>query len=103
MAAKEGQQLSVYLVPAERERADDVLRFFTAVAGADGKLEMSSVAPGRYWVLVTSEVVSLNKLRSPDAGELRLKLRREAEAAKSELELKPCQNVTNFQPQITQM
>lgn len=96
VAAKEGENLSVYLVPAERERADDVLRFFTAVAGADGKFEMNSVAPGRYLVLVTSEVVALNKLRSPDAAELRSKLRREAEAAKTELELKPCQNVTDF-------
>ena len=101
LTPKEGEKLSVYLVPAERERVDDVLRFFTTVAGVDGKIELNNVAPGRYWVLVTSEAVSLNKLRSPDATEVRSRLRRAAEAAKSEIELKPCQNLANFQPPVT--
>lgn len=79
-----------------------MLRFFTAAAGAEGKVELNNVAPGRYLVLVTSESVSLKKLRLPDATGLRTRLRREAEATKSELELKPCQNVTDFQPQLKQ-
>jgi hypothetical protein len=33
----------------------------------------------------------------PEANETRSRLRREAEAAKNEIELKPCQKVTEFQ------
>lgn len=97
---KEPEKLWVYLVPAEREHADDVLRFFATVTN-EGKVKLENVAPGRYFVLVTDEELALSKLRSPDGVELRARLRREAEAGKSELELKPCENVTNFEPQMT--
>ena len=88
----------VYLVPAESEKGLDVLRYFTAAVKADGKIALSSIAPGRYWVLVRSEkvVTSESKLRLPDQSEFRAKLRREAEAANTTIEFKPCQNVTGF-------
>jgi hypothetical protein len=35
-------------------------------------------------------------MRAPDETETRARLRRDAEAAKVEIELKPCQNVTDF-------
>jgi hypothetical protein len=44
-----------------------------------------------------NESAVLSKLRIPDDAESRSKLRREAELAKTETELKPCQNVTDFQ------
>ena len=37
------------------------------------------------------------KLRSPDEGDMRTRLRREAEAAKTEIEFKPCQDVMGYQ------
>jgi hypothetical protein len=89
----------VYLVPAEREKALDVLRFFAAAVKADGKIALNNIAPGNYLVLVKSDtnVSSLTKLRSPDQLEVRAKLRREAEAANKTSELKACQNMVGFE------
>ena len=90
---------SVFLVPAERENAKDVLRFFVAPA-SDGTFVINNLPPGRYWALARSAGESdsdlQSKLRLPDQHEARAKLRHEAEAAKTEIELKPCQNVTNY-------
>jgi hypothetical protein len=89
--------LLLYLVPAEKERAEDVLRFFGAAVGPDGKVALTNLPPGRYWSLVKSNTeVLTDKLRMPDQKELRASLRREAEAAKSAIDLKPCQHLTDF-------
>jgi hypothetical protein len=94
-------RLFVYLVPAERGRAEDVLRYFAGPVSPDGKITLNNIAPGRYWVLaqtVSDDVLSpLAKLRLPHETETRARVRREAEAAKTELEFKPCQSVTDFQ------
>jgi hypothetical protein len=89
----------VYLVPAEREKASDVLRFFAAAVKADGKFALNNIAPGRYWVSVKSDAAatSVTKLRWPDQADFRTKLRQDAEAANKEIEFKPCQNVVGFQ------
>ena len=64
----------------------------------DGKITLSNLAPGRYWLLAQPALDGgLTKLRLPDATETRAKLRREAEAVKTEIELKPCQNVVDYQ------
>jgi len=42
----------------------------------------------------------LTKLRLPEETETRAKLRRDAEAEKTEIEFKPCQNVTDYQLQL---
>lgn len=101
----EGQKLppklAIYLVPAEREKADDVLRFFVTPVASDGNFAINNLAPGRYWLLArpANENVSVtnSKLRLPDEGTTRATLRRDSEAAKAEIELKPCQNVTDYQ------
>jgi len=94
------EKLVVYLAPAEREKADHVLRFYAAPVSADGEIELSNIAPGRYWILAQPPVDGaespMTKLRLPDAVETRLRVRRSAEAAKTEIELKPCQNVVDF-------
>jgi len=94
------EKLFVYLVPAEREKADDVLRFFAVPVTPDGKIALNNLAAGRYWVLAQPAIDGaqspLTKLRLPDATETRAKLRRDAEAEKNEIELKPCQNVVDF-------
>jgi hypothetical protein len=93
------EKLVVYLAPVEREKADDVLRFYAALV-SKGKVELTNIAPGRYWVLaqpaIDDAASPLTKLRLPDEVETRLRLRRASEAAKMEIELKPCQRAVDF-------
>ena len=93
------EKLIAYLVPVEREKAEDVLRYFVAPVSTDGKIAVDNVAPGRYWILAqttTDDRSPSTKLRLPDSTEMRSALRRAAEAAKTEIEFKPCQNVVDF-------
>ena len=91
----------LYLVPSEQDKAGDVLRFFVTEIGADGTFVLNSVAPGRYWILAQTnsdpQIATLTKLRQPEAATARTKLRKTAEAKKTEIELKPCQNLTGYQ------
>ena len=93
-------KLWIYLVPVERERADEVLRFFGSAVSPKRNFTLGNVAPGRYWVVTRAETedgaAPLTKLRLPHENETRAWLRREAEAAKTEIELKPCQTVADF-------
>jgi len=93
--------LFVYLVPGEKENAEDVLRFFASGVGSDGVFALNNLQPGRYWVLgqVTpnTEAQSQTKLRSLAEAETRAALRRAAEAGKLLLEFTPCQNVVDYQ------
>jgi carboxypeptidase family protein len=92
------EKLFVYLVPAEKEKAEDVLRFYAAAASADGNVTANNVAPGRYWVLAKAASHGVQtKLRLPDANEIRAQLRREAEGGKTEIELKACASVSDYQ------
>jgi Carboxypeptidase regulatory-like domain len=92
--------LYAYLVPAEREKADDVLRFFATEVAGDGTFAINAIPPGRYWsiaqVVVDKEAPSMTKLRLPDAAETRQRISREAAILKLETEFKPCQNVTDY-------
>lgn len=94
------ERLYVYLVPAEREAADDPLRFYGAAVTAAGKAALNNLAPGRYLVFAqgaTDESVSpLARLRSPDGTAYRNRLRREAETLKTEIELKVCQKLADL-------
>lgn len=93
--------LYVYVVPAEKESADDALRFYGAAVTADGKVALNNLAPGRYLVLAHATTESpLTRLRSPEEKTYRLKLRREAEAAKNEIELKPCQTLNDLKVRV---
>jgi hypothetical protein len=98
----EGEQVPrnffVYLVPAEHEKVNDVLRFYSEPIQSNGYIGISNIAPGRYWILAGEGGAAspLMKLRSPQETETRKRLRVEAEAAKNEIELKPCQIITGF-------
>ena len=100
----EGQKLPsrlfIYLVPAERERADDILRYFASLASADGSFALDNLPPGRYWVIAQAanenESNVLSKLRLPDETEMRARLLHDAETSKIETEIKPCQNVNDY-------
>jgi hypothetical protein len=92
--------LRVYLVPAERDKSDDALRYFTGDLNVDGTFAINNLPPGRYLALALrppADNASLTeKLRLPDAAETRTKIRRAAELAKTEVELKPCQNLIDY-------
>ncbi|HCX30533.1 MAG TPA: hypothetical protein DHU55_12320 [Blastocatellia bacterium] len=92
--------LYVHLVPAEKENVEDVLRLFAGEVNSDGTFALNNLPPGRYWavarVAADNETQSVAKLRSPDEVETRAQIRRAAEAAKTEIEFKPCQNVSDY-------
>jgi hypothetical protein len=92
-----------YLTPAEPEKASDVLRFFAADVAPDGTFTLSNLPPGKYFALtqanVDAQLATQAKLREPatEVATARAKLRRTAEAKKTEIELKPCQNLADYQ------
>lgn len=92
---------AVYLVPAEADKAADVLRYFITDVASDGTFTLNNLPPGRYWSVlqnpVQAEIATVQKLRLPESAEARTKLRRAAEAQKSAVELKPCQTLTDYQ------
>jgi Carboxypeptidase regulatory-like domain len=101
VAAKEGarlpSRLRVHLTPAEPALANDPLRYAEAVVRSDGSFALNNIAPGKYWLVARAapddEPVDLPPaLIAWDAVE-RAKLRKEAEALRSEIELKPCQRL----------
>ncbi len=99
--AKEGMKLPsrlrAHLIPAEATAANDALRYAEAIVRSDGSFEFKHIAPGKYLLharQVAEKEAGDDQVRPAawDAGE-RTKLRREAEAAKNEVELQPCQRV----------
>lgn len=94
-------KLYLRLVPAEKEFAEDVLRFFTVPVDANGMFVVNNMPPGRYWALAQiaadNEPQSDLKLRAPEESETRGRLRRAAEAGTTSIELKPCQNLLDYQ------
>jgi hypothetical protein len=92
---------AVLLVPAEADKAADVLRYFITNVAADGAFALNNLPPGRYWSLlqnpVQAELATLIALRSPESAEARTKLRRTAESQKAAVELKPCQTLSDYQ------
>jgi hypothetical protein len=92
--------VAVYLVPADREKTADVLRYFVSSVAADGAFSFNNLPPGNYLVLpraLDADTSTIAKLRLPESTEARTKLRRAAETQKINLELKPCQNLTDYQ------
>lgn len=92
-------RIVVYLVPAQKAPADDVLRHFAVPVADDGSFSFDQVPPGRYWTIAkpvaADNEINTATLRLPGMAEARVKLRREAEDAKSEIDLKPCQTLRN--------
>jgi hypothetical protein len=93
-------RLRAHLIPAEAVAANDALRYAEALVRSDGSFEFKHIAPGKY--LLHARQVAEKEAGDDriwpaawDASE-RLKLRREAEAAKNEVELQPCQRVKDY-------
>lgn len=97
--AKPPSRLRVYLLPAEAEAKDDVLRFAELIA-EDGSFSFTNLAPGKY-LLATRPIVESDSPETPALpaawnAQERAKLRQEAETAKADVELKSCQRVNDF-------
>jgi hypothetical protein len=101
LATKNGQtvprHLMVQLVPAERERADDPLRFFETEVDGQGAFSLKNIAPGKYWVLSRPSDVSVNRAyRSQSWTAMgRAKLLKEALIANDRVELSLCGTLIN--------
>jgi hypothetical protein len=95
--AKLPSRLRVHLIPAEVSAADDVLRYAETTVGVDGEFGFKHLAPGKYLLYArqSSEKEANSDRSRPLAWDEieRAKLRREATAAKNEIELKVCERV----------
>jgi hypothetical protein len=99
----EGQRLPpnlrVYLVPAEKDSADNVLRFFEMRADTDGSFAMGNIAPGTYWMVAgaadESELAKVKPIRQDSA--LRSQVVKEAEKTRNEIQLQPCQRIVDYE------
>ena len=104
LALAEGEKVPprtfVYLAPVERERAENSLSYFGTPVTSEGKIAINNIAPGRYWIYAQTisedAPMPLARIRFPHETETRAQIRREAEAAKTEIEFKPCQSVVDF-------
>lgn len=92
--------LHVHLVPADREQANDVLRYSETAIMSDGSFAFSNIAPGRYFIVSRVEPGVETPGTSPRSSAwdptARAKLRQEAEAAKVVIDLKPCQRLRDY-------
>src|SRR5262245_30041803 len=93
-------RLRIHLIPAEARAADEVLRYAEAYARSDGSFLLSNLAPGKYWLI--ARAAPDDETSDPpvapiawDANE-RAKLRRQAMAAKNEIELQPCGRLKDY-------
>jgi hypothetical protein len=90
--------MRLYLVPAERDSSENLLRFFEGTVANDGTFAMGNLAPGRYWMIaqpaVESDSNSVKSIKSDSA--FRSKVLRDGEALKKEIAFKPCERTTDY-------
>lgn len=98
----EGQQappnLRVDLIPAEKESAENVLRFFETRADSDGSFVIGNIAPRRYWIIeraVDENDSATAKSLRQDAL-LRSQLLKAATTRK-EIQFQPCQRLLDYE------
>ena len=98
--------LHVHLVPADREQANDVLRYSETTIMSDGSFAFSNIAPGRYFIVSRVEPGAETQGTStrPSAWDptARARLRQEAEAAKVVVDLKSCQRLRDYALRVEQ-
>jgi 5-hydroxyisourate hydrolase-like protein (transthyretin family) len=91
-------RVRLYLVPQERERADDALRYSEATVerkNREGEFSFAGLAPGRYILVALPEPV--RKRGAPEQSafadaDSRARLRREAESRGARITLAPCEH-----------
>lgn len=87
-------KLQIHLLPAEKESADDVLRYAHANTTGEGRFQFKNIAPGRY--LLLAKPVNEDSAKLVWNAAQRAVLRNEAEAAGNLVELAACQRVNDF-------
>lgn len=102
LTAAEGQSLPTrafaYLVPAEKENATNLLRFFEARAGSDGTFAFENVPPGEYSILaLNTEAERPPGILIRQDSSLRLAVTREAAKSKQSVTLKACERLENYE------
>jgi Carboxypeptidase regulatory-like domain len=90
----------VHIIPAEETAAEDLLRYAETTTRSDGSFEMKHLAPGKYFllareILAREWIEDQPKVVAWDHLE-RAKLRREAQALKQEIALRPCQQINDY-------
>ncbi len=90
--------MRVYLVPAERESIENVLRFFEAADEGDGRFAIANIAPGRYWIIarLTEAIDSTRVKLIRQDSDFRARVVREAESLKKEVSFKPCERTVDY-------
>jgi hypothetical protein len=92
-------RMRVYMVPATREQAGNVLRYAVAPVQSDGTFSFAHVAPGAYRLVTRAATAEQSPadaqalFANPDA---RARLLGEAEAARQLVTLQQCQRVNDF-------
>jgi len=88
----------LYLVPAEKERADDTLRFSNTLLSPDGSFSFRNLAPGHYFLLAKVENDASDKFRPLEWDpKERAALLRSSVASGFAVEIKPCKLVADLQ------
>ncbi len=101
VAEKDGSPLParirLHLVPSEPAAVNDLLRYAETLTRGDRAFEFKYLAPGKYWLTARAvdDPEPANHLPVAWDDAERAKLRKEAEALKIEVELKPCQRISD--------
>jgi hypothetical protein len=93
-------RLRVHLIPAEKESADDLLRYYEARVEADDSFIFSNLAPGKYRIVArpseSEETNDEDELPLAWNDQDRRKLRGQAEQADASIEFQRCQRIGNY-------
>jgi protocatechuate 3,4-dioxygenase beta subunit len=88
----------VYLIPAEKEAADDLSRYAQTNVSGDNSFNFKHLSPGRYYLLakpINDDSSRAARLEAWDNAR-RAALRKEAEAVGAIVELQPCQRLNDY-------
>ena len=91
--------MTIFLVPAEKEAGENLLRFFETRAGSDGSFAFGNIPPGRYWLIsrIVDESDPSKVMRVRQNALLRSQVLKEAESLKNEITLQPCRRLRDYE------
>jgi len=88
--------LRVFLVPAERRRAEERLRFSETEAGSDGSFKFNNFAPGSYRIFARTVQQKDSAEHAADTAAGRAGLLRDAGDKAPMVELHPCERQVDY-------
>ena len=96
-------RLRFYLVPAEKERSDNVLDYFEAGVQRDGTFSLANITPGRYFVFTrAAEDADANSIKSIKRdSDLRANILKAATTGNRQITLKPCEQSNDYEIPLT--